>query len=189
MATISHRSRRTPGKTGPSMFGILYILGTSRLDPHDSEAVAGEARCRSQRLSALPHFRPMCTDRSNPFGPRIPLISPNHRFHVNQRGDTRPPPNLSLRRCSTSALIPAPMLESPGLCRSKETAIQFILPTGYGSAISRIPTAPIGFTSIVVCFLLVPCRTSQEANLANFLGFYLAIWLMRLRFLSPILFS
>ena len=35
----------------------------------------------------------------------------------------------------------------------------------------------------------LPCRKSQEASLANLLGFYLAIWLMRFPFLSSILFS
>src|ERR1035441_9902217 len=35
----------------------------------------------------------------------------------------------------------------------------------------------------------LPCRKSQEASLANLLGFYLAIWLMRLPFLPSILFS
>jgi hypothetical protein len=35
----------------------------------------------------------------------------------------------------------------------------------------------------------LPCRKSQEASLANLLGFYLAIWLMRLPFRPSILFS
>jgi len=35
----------------------------------------------------------------------------------------------------------------------------------------------------------LPCRKLQEASLANLLGFYLAIWLMRFPFLSSILFS
>jgi hypothetical protein len=35
----------------------------------------------------------------------------------------------------------------------------------------------------------LPCRKSQETSLANLLGFYLAIWLMRLPFLASILFS
>ena len=84
------------------------------------------------------------------------------------------------------------MLGSTVLCSSIDTLIFPYSTDRYGSAISQIPTAPIGFTSIVVCFLLVPGRKSHEASLrrlANLLGFYLAIWLMRFPFLSSILFS
>ncbi len=68
--------------------------------------------------------------------------------------DTRQSPGLSPRWCSTSASISAPMLGSSYYAVRLRQPFQFILPTATVRQSLRF-RQPMGFTSIVVCFLLV----------------------------------